>query len=139
MRKLLIENNHEGSFHKNNQIDIFFKIGTIAGNLSLKHDHHEFPSDIFLLLETISTKLIIGTLNVYFLYNVTPVSIILVEENGNTVEKTVKDFINFDMNHCVLKSIIIYPLKKDTHLFESYKVSTNNYFTNVLQLFLRII
>jgi xanthine dehydrogenase/oxidase len=27
-------------------------IGSLAGNLAIKHRHHEFPSDIFLLLET---------------------------------------------------------------------------------------
>lgn len=27
--------------------------GTLAGNLMIKHDNHDFPSDIFLLMETI--------------------------------------------------------------------------------------
>ena len=34
--------------------------GTLAGNLMLKHAHREFPSDVFLLLETIGAMLTIG-------------------------------------------------------------------------------
>lgn len=34
--------------------------GTIAGNLMIKHAHPEFPSDIFMLLETIGATLSIG-------------------------------------------------------------------------------
>lgn len=36
------------------------QVGTIAGNLTIKHQHNEFPSDLFLLLETIGAKLVIG-------------------------------------------------------------------------------
>lgn len=39
-------------------------IGTLAGNLSIKHQHNEFPSDIFLIFETVGAKLVIG--KVYF-------------------------------------------------------------------------
>lgn len=35
-------------------------VGTIAGNLMIKHQHNEFPSDMFLMLETIGAKLVIG-------------------------------------------------------------------------------
>ncbi|XP_068084723.1 uncharacterized protein [Anabrus simplex] len=35
--------------------------GTLAGNLSIKHQHREFPSDIFLMLETVGAKLEIGS------------------------------------------------------------------------------
>ena len=34
-------------------------IGTIGGNLMLKHAYPDFPSDLFLLVETIGAKLII--------------------------------------------------------------------------------
>ena len=34
-------------------------IGTIGGNLMLKHAYPDFPSDLFLLIETIGAKLII--------------------------------------------------------------------------------
>lgn len=37
----------------------YFQIGTVGGNLMIKHEHNEFPSDIFLLLETVGAQLII--------------------------------------------------------------------------------
>ena len=36
--------------------------GTLAGNLMLKHQHHEFPSDLFVLLEALEAKLIVESL-----------------------------------------------------------------------------
>lgn len=30
-----------------------FKVGTVGGNLALKNLHNEFPSDVFLLMETV--------------------------------------------------------------------------------------
>ena len=32
-------------------------VGTIAGNLATKHKHNEFPSDVFLMLESIGAKI----------------------------------------------------------------------------------
>jgi hypothetical protein len=40
------------------------QVGTIAGNLSIKHEHPEFPSDIFLLLVTVGATLTIGELSI---------------------------------------------------------------------------
>lgn len=37
-------------------------VGTLAGNLSLKHKYNEFPSDVFLILEASGAKLTIGEL-----------------------------------------------------------------------------
>ncbi|PSN29572.1 hypothetical protein C0J52_27534, partial [Blattella germanica] len=34
--------------------------GTIGGNLSMKHDHPDFPSDVFLMLETVGANINIG-------------------------------------------------------------------------------
>lgn len=34
--------------------------GTIAGNLSIKHRHPAFPSDVYLLLEGVGARLTIG-------------------------------------------------------------------------------
>lgn len=41
-------------------IKVFFQIGTIAGNLMIKHQHNEFQSDIFLILETFKATIIVG-------------------------------------------------------------------------------
>lgn len=38
-------------------------VGTIAGNLSLKHQHHEFPSDLYLILESVGAQLTISTIS----------------------------------------------------------------------------
>lgn len=37
-----------------------FQIGTLAGNLSIKHQHNDFPSDIFLIFETVGAVFTIG-------------------------------------------------------------------------------
>ena len=34
--------------------------GTIAGNLSIKNQHHEFPSDMYLILEAVCAMITIG-------------------------------------------------------------------------------
>lgn len=34
--------------------------GTIAGNLSMKNQHNEFPSDLFLILEAVGAKITLG-------------------------------------------------------------------------------
>jgi hypothetical protein len=41
------------------------QVGTIAGNLSIKHEHPEFPSDVFLLLVTVGATLTIGELSIW--------------------------------------------------------------------------
>lgn len=38
----------------------FFQIGTVAGNLMLKHRVRTFSSDVFLLLECVGALLTIG-------------------------------------------------------------------------------
>lgn len=37
-----------------------FQLGTIGGNLMIKHQHNEFPSDIYLLLETVGAQVTIS-------------------------------------------------------------------------------
>jgi len=36
------------------------QVASIAGNLMLTHDHPDFPSDIFTILEAAGARLIIG-------------------------------------------------------------------------------
>ncbi|KAK9891879.1 hypothetical protein WA026_017364 [Henosepilachna vigintioctopunctata] len=77
--------------------------GTLAGNLMMKHLHHEFPSDIFLILETFAAKLVI------------------VDANGKEVTKTLTEFLNFDMRKKVIKSIELSSLS-DEYKYETYKI-----------------
>lgn len=39
----------------------FLKIGTLAGNLMMKRQHYEFPSDIYVMLEAVGATLNIRT------------------------------------------------------------------------------
>lgn len=45
-----------------------FQRGTLAGNLLIKHDYHEFPSDVFLLLETVNATITVGKYTNYSSY-----------------------------------------------------------------------
>ncbi|XP_068917112.1 xanthine dehydrogenase-like [Tenebrio molitor] len=62
--------------------------GTLAGNLMIKHDHNDFPSDIFLILETAG-----ALLTVVSLYG--------------DITLAPRDFIKYDMHLKVLKNIIL--------------------------------
>ena len=45
-------------------------VGSIAGNLMLKHAHQDFPSDIFTLLETVGAQVcIVSTTGAQTLYS----------------------------------------------------------------------
>ncbi|XP_045464415.1 indole-3-acetaldehyde oxidase-like [Harmonia axyridis] len=78
-------------------------IGTIAGNLMLKHLHNEFPSDIFLLLETFGARLVI------------------VDTNGTEVNKTLAEFLKFEMKKKVIKTIQLKALT-NYHKYETFKI-----------------
>ncbi|XP_069693941.1 uncharacterized protein [Periplaneta americana] len=75
-------------------------IGTIAGNLSLKKMHNDFPSDIFLILETVGAKLDIA-------YSKT---------GRYTV--SLQEFLDMDMKNKVILSVSLPPLS------EKYKLKT---------------
>ncbi|XP_066250858.1 xanthine dehydrogenase/oxidase-like [Euwallacea similis] len=78
-------------------------IGTLAGNLMIKHQHNEFPSDIFLILETVKATLVI------------------VDSIGNESLKSPADFLKISMDKKVIKQII-FPPYGDAYYYTSYKV-----------------
>jgi hypothetical protein len=46
-------------------VNVLLQIATLAGSLSLKHEHNQFPSDIFLILVTVGATLNIGEYDSY--------------------------------------------------------------------------
>ncbi|CAH0726811.1 unnamed protein product, partial [Brenthis ino] len=79
-------------------------IGTIAGNLMLKHMHRNFPSDIFLLLQAIGAE----------------VNILLTPDVTKSV--TIKDFLAENMKGKIIKNILMPPFSRENKLV-SFKVS----------------
>ncbi|XP_049801265.1 uncharacterized protein LOC126236198 isoform X3 [Schistocerca nitens] len=78
-------------------------IGTIAGNLCVKQQHNEFPSDIFIILETVGASLCI------------------IDKAGVETVLNPPEFLKFDMTHKIIKSIILIPYDDDTYI-RTYKV-----------------
>ncbi|CAH1997051.1 unnamed protein product [Acanthoscelides obtectus] len=78
-------------------------IGTVAGNLMIKHAHNEFPSDIFLIMETFKATLSI------------------VDTNEEEVLCSPQDFLRLDMSKKVIKQIILKPLT-DSYKWITYKI-----------------
>lgn len=90
----------------------------------LKHQHREFPSDVFLILETCGAKLHIckrknsifqaEKLKQLFLFYI-------VSSPGNKARVTLLDFLKMDMKHKIIYSIEIPKLSSD-YVYRSYKV-----------------
>ncbi|KFB50602.1 AGAP005638-PA-like protein [Anopheles sinensis] len=79
-------------------------VGTIAGNLALKHTHHEFPSDLYVLFEAIGVEITIAG------------------PDGAISTLFPKQFLTFNMHKRVLLNITLPPLDPELYLFRSYKV-----------------
>ncbi|XP_038118865.1 xanthine dehydrogenase 1 [Culex quinquefasciatus] len=78
--------------------------GTIAGNLSIKNQHHEFPSDMYLILEAVG-----AVLNI-------------VESGGKSSSVSPKDFVTMDMGKKVLKNVVLPALDPSVYFFKSFKI-----------------
>ncbi|EFA11446.2 uncharacterized protein LOC656938 [Tribolium castaneum] len=78
-------------------------LGTLAGNLMIKHRHNEFPSDIFLIFETVNAVLL------------------LVDTDKNESKICVKDLLKTPMGGKLIKKIILPPLSPKFK-YESYKI-----------------
>uniref|UniRef100_A0A182JHV5 FAD-binding PCMH-type domain-containing protein n=1 Tax=Anopheles atroparvus TaxID=41427 RepID=A0A182JHV5_ANOAO len=79
--------------------------GTIAGNLSLKNQHPEFRSDLYVLLEAAGAKLTIA------------------ESQYKSTQKTPLEFVQMDMRKKLVKSISLPALDSIESVFRSYKVT----------------
>ncbi|CAG4933320.1 unnamed protein product [Parnassius apollo] len=78
-------------------------LGTVAGNLMIKHEHREFPSDIFVLFETVGAKLTIV--------------------NGHGFSKTVslQGFLKENMRGKIILKVLLPPLNKNYKVL-SFKI-----------------
>ncbi|XP_063842770.1 uncharacterized protein LOC135090214 isoform X1 [Scylla paramamosain] len=80
-------------------------VGSIAGNLMLKHQHPEFPSDIFLTLLGAGASLTLGT-----------------AADASTSEVTLEQFLSTNMAGCIILSVTLPQLSLNTQI-HSYKIS----------------
>ncbi|XP_046968170.1 aldehyde oxidase 1-like [Vanessa cardui] len=78
-------------------------LGTVAGNLILKNKHHEFPSDIYLLFETVGAQVTIVT------------------APGYSKILTMQDFLKEDMTGKIILNILLPPLN-DSHKITTFKI-----------------
>ncbi len=81
------------------------KIGTIAGNLSIKHQHRRFPSDLFVILEGVGAN----------------ITIIDAKDNTKTTVDLVK-YLTVDMTKKVIVNVKLPMLTKTFFKFRTYKV-----------------
>ncbi|CAG0880344.1 unnamed protein product [Cyprideis torosa] len=77
--------------------------GTWAGNLMMKRQYPAFPSDLYVVLEAIGAKIIVGT-----------------PSGEETL--TVDSFLKFNMNGCWIQSLTLPSMDPNTFVFRSFKI-----------------
>ena len=85
--------------------------GTLAGNLMIKNQHHEFPSDVFVVFEAIGAIL-----------KITNGSNCILPFIGKSLDLSPKDFISTDMNRKLITKIVIPAYDSKKFVFRSYKI-----------------
>ncbi|XP_053662777.1 xanthine dehydrogenase/oxidase-like [Anopheles marshallii] len=80
-------------------------VGSIAGNLSIKNQHPEFPSDLYILLEAIGAKLTVA------------------ESVTTQSEVSPLQYIRMDMTKKLLKTVSLPAIVNQTNVFRSYRVA----------------
>ncbi|CAG4933330.1 unnamed protein product [Parnassius apollo] len=78
-------------------------LGTVAGNLMIKHEHREFPSDIFVLFETVGAQ------------------ITIMNSNGARKTVTLQGFLKENMRGKIILNVLLPPLNKDYKVL-SFKI-----------------
>ncbi|XP_063828755.1 probable aldehyde oxidase gad-3 [Ostrinia nubilalis] len=79
-------------------------LGTIGGNLMIKHQHNEFPSDIYLLLETVGAQ------------------VTIVCSPKVTKIMTMQQFLNTDMKGKVILNVLFPPFNDEMYNVVTYKI-----------------
>ncbi|XP_051862472.1 uncharacterized protein LOC117575897 [Drosophila albomicans] len=78
--------------------------GTLAGNISIKKQHPEFPSDVFITFESLDAQ-------------------VLVHDNAHTQRvTTLLDYLQDRTPKLVIGAFILRAYPKDKYLFNSYKI-----------------
>ncbi|CAG7828319.1 unnamed protein product [Allacma fusca] len=80
-------------------------VGTLAGNLMLKHNHQEFPSDIFLMLTTLNATLSIAS------------------SSTRTENIPMEGWLTSSMENKLIVSIHIPRWLDNSYVFRSFKIS----------------
>ncbi|XP_013162076.1 PREDICTED: indole-3-acetaldehyde oxidase-like [Papilio xuthus] len=78
-------------------------IGTIGGNLALKNAHNEFPSDIFLLLQTVEAM------------------VAVVDNNLHKTDVSMSDFLKLDLRNKLIVDVKLPPLSSND-IIRTYKI-----------------
>ncbi|XP_050685719.1 uncharacterized protein LOC126980172 isoform X2 [Leptidea sinapis] len=78
-------------------------IGTIGGNLALKNSQHEFPSDLFLLFETVGAF------------------VTIVDSKLKKTRMNMEDFLKTDLANKLIINVMLPPLS-ERNLMKTYKV-----------------
>uniref|UniRef100_A0A182KGJ4 FAD-binding PCMH-type domain-containing protein n=1 Tax=Anopheles christyi TaxID=43041 RepID=A0A182KGJ4_9DIPT len=78
--------------------------GTIAGNLSIKNQHQEFPSDLYLILEAANATLTI------------------LESQGKTSTVRPSEYVALDMKKKILLNVILPPLDPSVYVYRTFKI-----------------
>lgn len=79
-------------------------MGTLAGNLSIKHQHPEFPSDVYVLFEALNAQVVIQ------------------ESAKQDTTVTISEYLKTTMTNKILKSFVLKPYNEEEYIFDSYKI-----------------
>lgn len=96
-------------------------VGSLAGNLMIKHDHKEFPSDIFLIFTTVKAEVTICIPNKIDTGILSYLSSFVYSSDDSEITMGMEDFLSFDMDRKVMKNIML-PAYDATYYYESYKI-----------------
>ncbi|XP_041565054.1 abscisic-aldehyde oxidase isoform X3 [Drosophila elegans] len=92
-----------------NHIDLIANVpvrnsGTLAGNISIKKQHPEFPSDIFISFEALNVK------------------VLALKSATEEKEMSLSEYLSTSDGKLLLKAFILPAYPKDRYIYESYKI-----------------
>lgn len=80
-------------------------MGTLAGNMAIKHQHPDFPSDIYVVFEALDVQVVLQS----------------AVDQLQTV--SLSEYLRMSMSQRIIRSFILKPYDSKEYLFGSYKVS----------------